>query len=439
MAIQVSMTKPTEAFKGFKLNLNYCTTGTTYLLPGRSGDSVLPKFYCTFAIYKDSKRSSRTCATLAALAGTCRRSKEPALDTFWKDITGFRPFISCLPSGITRKRRGKSVLRRPLSDGEWRLVNQYAVLLSAPLSAPLLPNLRSLVWDDTRERFHPLWVPTRRELLRLASLLSLKSLSFGLEDYDYEEEHYSTPIVFSKLDQVHITTEIFLLNSCLANVRFQSCRLATIDFSDFDYTKALYDPLDIPGLIVSLSKCFPPALEQLRLEFDFFTFTDERILADPSFALGFDAVASLLSFSHLTDLRLDWICISAIDDASLRTIAQSWPRLETFWFGNAARWVILPFLTFIGLVQLIHHCRHLHTIRMSFCACQVDINGEPFAPTIPNENITELSVGMSSIADPITVASQLHRFLPKWTSSTGLIMTSPHRRHLSILRKGGIG
>lgn len=260
-----------------------------------------------FVIYKNSYRP---CATLAALAATCRKFKEPALDTLWKDITGFRPLISCLLSGITRKRRGKSVLRRPFSDGEWRLINQYArrirsftvsdveldvlgnqfmqALLSAPLSTPLLPNLRSLVWDDTRERFHPLLRAllgptitflelgnisspsslallaflgaqcpslreltcnlnlydyntegrldascealhnlrglsrlnagylTPRELLRLASLSSLKSLSFVLEDYNYEEEHYPTPTVFSKLDQVHITAEISPLNSCLA-------------------------------------------------------------------------------------------------------------------------------------------------------------------------------------------------------------------------------
>ncbi|KAG1813264.1 uncharacterized protein BJ212DRAFT_1367579 [Suillus subaureus] len=58
-----------------------------------------------FAIYKDSKLSS--CATLAVLAGTCRKFKEPALDTLWRDITGFKPFISCLPGCVTKKKRGK--------------------------------------------------------------------------------------------------------------------------------------------------------------------------------------------------------------------------------------------------------------------------------------------------------------------------------------------
>ncbi|KAG1885447.1 hypothetical protein F4604DRAFT_102299 [Suillus subluteus] len=221
------------------------------------------------------------------------------------------------------------------------------------------------------------------------------------EEYDHEEQHYSTPIMFSQLDQVDITALSIFLNHYLTNVRFLSCRSVSINCSDLDGTKVLYDPLDIPGLIISLSECFSPALEPLHFHFEFlfFTFIDERILADPSLAVGFDAVAPLLLFIRSTNLRLDWICTSAIDDASLRTIAQSWPQLETCLFGNAARWVIPPSLTFIGLVYLIHHCRRSHTIGMSFCACQVDINSELFSRTIPNKNITELSVGMSPIVD----------------------------------------
>jgi hypothetical protein len=66
-----------------------------------------------FAIYKDSSDYSR--ATLAALAGTCRKFKEPALDTLWKDITGFKPFISCLPGGVTEKEQGDLVSKTSLN------------------------------------------------------------------------------------------------------------------------------------------------------------------------------------------------------------------------------------------------------------------------------------------------------------------------------------
>lgn len=61
-----------------------------------------------FAIYRDSG-SVRSCATLAALAGTCKKFKEPALDILWKDITGFKPLISCMPAGIIKEKQGKMV------------------------------------------------------------------------------------------------------------------------------------------------------------------------------------------------------------------------------------------------------------------------------------------------------------------------------------------
>lgn len=257
-----------------------------------------------------------------------------------------------------------------------------------------------------------------RELIHFASLPSLTFLDFGVLDYDYVEQYYPPPIIFSQLDRVHITaTATPWLYHFLINLRFPSCRSVYIDCSDLESEEVLYDPLEIPGLILSLLECFSPALEQLHFHFDFkfLASIDDVIFADPSHAIGFDAVAPLLSFNHLIDLRLDWICTSAIDDASFKTIAQSWPQLETFLFGNGTHWAIPPSLSFIGLVHLIHHCRRLHTIGMCFCAYQVDIDSEPFSQTIPNEKITEISVGVSTIINPTDVASQLHRLLPKLT------------------------
>ncbi|KAG1757078.1 hypothetical protein EDB19DRAFT_1822257 [Suillus lakei] len=89
--------------------------------------------------------------------------------------------------------------------------------------------------------------------------------------------------------------------------------------------------------------------------------------------------------------------------------------------------------TFIGLVRLIRHCRRLHTVGMSFCAYEVDINSEPFSTTIPNDGITKLFVGMSPIIDPIAAAC--HNCIPKWASSTGLMIASPYPRHLNIRRR----
>jgi hypothetical protein len=48
-------------------------------------------------------------STIAALASTCRAFKEPALDVLWKDITGFKPLLLCLPEDLITKGDGKLV------------------------------------------------------------------------------------------------------------------------------------------------------------------------------------------------------------------------------------------------------------------------------------------------------------------------------------------
>lgn len=54
-------------------------------------------------IFSFQKNGQLLCsrATLASLARTCRILKEPALDTLWKDISGFKPLIACLPEYVT--------------------------------------------------------------------------------------------------------------------------------------------------------------------------------------------------------------------------------------------------------------------------------------------------------------------------------------------------
>ncbi|KAG1862525.1 hypothetical protein DFJ58DRAFT_700440 [Suillus subalutaceus] len=271
-------------------------------------------------------------------------------------------------------------------------------------------------------------IPNTQALLCLATLPSLKYLQFSLATYNINETRLnSTPTFSFRLDQVFINTPSPSVSShCLRNVCFLSCRSAKIfvDYSNlapgvYTDTIAPYDPLDIPDFIVSFSKCFSPTLEKLEVELGYsFTtpFASEYVVYDPSFVLGFDVVAPLLSFSRLTNLQLDWMCTSAIDDSSLKIMAQSWPQLEYLQFGCEARWMIPPSATFIGLVHLVHHCPRLCRIGMPFSACPVDINGEPFSNTIPNEEITKIDVANSPIVDPITVACQLHMLLPKLTS-----------------------
>jgi len=43
------------------------------------------------------------CRTFAALARTCRRFKEPALNALWKDMDDFMPLVLCLPEDVRER------------------------------------------------------------------------------------------------------------------------------------------------------------------------------------------------------------------------------------------------------------------------------------------------------------------------------------------------
>ncbi|OAX41877.1 hypothetical protein K503DRAFT_767272 [Rhizopogon vinicolor AM-OR11-026] len=464
-------------------------------------------------IFTTILKNPRSCATIAALARTCRTFKEPALDVLWHHVNGFKPLLSCLPEGVLKRtREGKLSLERPLIAKEWTVLSQYAhrihsltissseldqindrvvqALIHMPSSA-LLPKLQSLQWLDDRESFFPLLctllLPTIRELTlrcgrlgpwapsfatsallgslaarcpfvrlfncgykgdledsdavceaacnwrelahlttgvldtqalaHLASLPSLKFLDFRSFNFVDDARLHAIP-TFNGIEEVSISAPSHsLLIRCLKNVSFLCCRSAElrIDGSNSEVPLLPYDPM-IPDLIVSISECFSSTLEQLNVNTDFDSSTlHEDALTAARFAFGFHAIAPLLPFSRLTQLSLNWLCTSYVDDDALKNMVQSWPRLEVFYFGTATRWLVPPSLTFIGLAHLIQHCRHLYRIAIPFRAFGIDTNSKPFSATIPNKNVTSLFVGLSPIDDAEAVACQLHALMPNLT------------------------
>ncbi|OAX35292.1 hypothetical protein K503DRAFT_868366 [Rhizopogon vinicolor AM-OR11-026] len=257
-----------------------------------------------------------------------------------------------------------------------------------------------------------LGVLNAQALAHLASLPSLKSLSFVSYDYLADSEPNSIPAFTSKLGVVYIgTASQSHLTRCLRNVRFPSSRSAIL-YTRCDDLELPYDPLDIPELIISFSECFAPVLEQLVVKnvFDFDRL-DENVLEDLRFAFGFDVIAPLLSFTRLTKLDIDWICISSVDDDALKRMVQAWPQLKEFSFGSRA-WLVPPSITLIGLAHIMRYCRHLRRLEISFHAFPIKTNSDAFSRIIPNEKITSLFVGISPIVDPSAVAWQLHELLP---------------------------
>jgi hypothetical protein len=261
-----------------------------------------------------------------------------------------------------------------------------------------------------------------RALAHLASLRSLKSLHFSLpydDDDDSDVPPNSIPTFTFKLDELWITAPTHdRFARGFRSIRFLSCRSVVL-YLDWDNADERYCPrAHISDFIVSFSECFTPALRQLRVEIPPWDDEYDPIFNDHSFAFGFDVIAPLLPFNRLTELDLDWICTSDVDDEALKNMAQSWPRLKKFSFGTGERWLIPPSVTFTGLVYLVQHCRHLYSIRMRFAACSIDTDSKPFSSTIPNEKLTTLFVGFSPIVDPMDVACQLYALLPNLTEVT---------------------
>ncbi|KIK36364.1 hypothetical protein CY34DRAFT_811342 [Suillus luteus UH-Slu-Lm8-n1] len=112
-----------------------------------------------------------------------------------------------------------------------------------------------------RELFHlRIGVFNTQILLRLASISSLKYLGLDLRMYNVDHTHSHSPPMFpSQLEQVVINTpSLSVLTHCLRNIQFLSCRSVNLLI---DFSVILYDPTDIPELIISLSQCLPPTLE----------------------------------------------------------------------------------------------------------------------------------------------------------------------------------
>ncbi|OJA15393.1 hypothetical protein AZE42_11046, partial [Rhizopogon vesiculosus] len=242
-------------------------------------------------------------------------------------------------------------------------------------------------------------------LAHLASLPSLRSLHFvSYDDFDADMQSNCIPTFAFKLDKVSITVPSHSHHiRRLRNVRFLSCR-STALYIDRRKQGLHHGPVDVPDLVISFSECFSPNIDHVK--------PDEGVLDDHRFAFGFGMVAPLLQFSRLTKLDLNWLCTSDVDDEALKTIVQFWPQLEEFYFGGGCDWLIMPHVSFTGLVHLIQHCQRLSRIKMRFSACPIDTDTESFSTTIPNEKLTYLFVGISPIVDPIVVACQLNALLP---------------------------
>ncbi|KAG2346739.1 hypothetical protein BDR05DRAFT_958893 [Suillus weaverae] len=128
-------------------------------------------------LYDEDDIPNTSKEALARLARTCKAFHTVALNALWSNLDGVAPLIQCLPAEVTRLYwrlpLGTAVvgIERAPRKAEWDIIRGYAsrvqrlrvlnplrpvepfiifTLSRPPTTSALFPNLRSLVWNDSR-------------------------------------------------------------------------------------------------------------------------------------------------------------------------------------------------------------------------------------------------------------------------------------------------
>ncbi|KAG1864843.1 hypothetical protein F4604DRAFT_1905302 [Suillus subluteus] len=128
-------------------------------------------------LYDEDDIPNASKKALARLARTCKAFHAVALNALWSNLDGVAPLIQCLSAEVTRLcwrlPLGTAVvgIERAPRKAEWDIIQGYAsrvrrlrvlnplrpvepsiilTLSRPPTTSPLFPNLRSLVWNDSR-------------------------------------------------------------------------------------------------------------------------------------------------------------------------------------------------------------------------------------------------------------------------------------------------
>ncbi|KAH7929967.1 hypothetical protein BV22DRAFT_1116525 [Leucogyrophana mollusca] len=112
--------------------------------------------------------------TLASLARTCKAFKDPALDVLYAELSSLYPLVKCMPQDLWEDEADCLSFVRPMKTSDWDVFRRYArrvrsfnhshtfdsktvtvsvfqALSMHPTLSSLVPNLRQLSWNDTRE------------------------------------------------------------------------------------------------------------------------------------------------------------------------------------------------------------------------------------------------------------------------------------------------
>jgi hypothetical protein len=121
----------------------------------------------------------------------------------------------------------------------------------------------------------------------------------------------------------------------------------------------------------------------------------------------------LYVFKNLTSLKLEFHFEFDIDDGTMKDMASAWPNLQTLQLCTYTGWKTRSRISLDGLHWLVSHCKDLDVLALVISASRPDSSCQPIGgPYTPNERITHLNLGNSTLEDVSNVASFLHQLLP---------------------------
>ncbi|KAJ6486297.1 hypothetical protein DFH09DRAFT_1291589 [Mycena vulgaris] len=114
-------------------------------------------------------------------------------------------------------------------------------------------------------------------------------------------------------------------------------------------------------------RCSHSSLRALNIRHDAWENNDDALSAEDiaMYSVGPDILPPLFSFDHLVDVVLVHPVGFDIDDATVRTMARAWPRIEILSLRAGPLRHVPPRLTLEGLSAFAEYCPHLSTPRWS--------------------------------------------------------------------------
>ncbi|KAH7915566.1 hypothetical protein BJ138DRAFT_1077244 [Hygrophoropsis aurantiaca] len=246
--------------------------------------------------------------------------------------------------------------------------------------------------------------PSLSNLQHLASLKSLKTLSISwnfppkkMTKQDFGENTFSQLRHLS----IHSYKSLAICSNLLESMSETAISPNTLELR----AEEVVDDYSFSRLISLLTeKCSHQDMHSITIR--------ANTKKDGSHIVNLPAFRPLLSFKNLTHFSVRCPDTFDLNDQGLKEIATAWPHLEVLDMASSWVWDRRPRITLPGLIPLLAHCPHLHTLSLGIDATRPITTFVRPGNGVCNTLICSLRLGGSPIRHPLDVAAFLSNIMP---------------------------